>query len=73
MLPCCETESPLNTEEVDQLFTGLDYRVVQETVAGPSSLVADIWRAFVVLLILALIAEAGLCLPDVRPKKLVAV
>ncbi len=66
-----DVTAPLNSKEIDRLFTGLDYRVVQETVADPSSLVSEIWRAFVVLLILALIAEAALCLPDVRPKKLV--
>lgn len=64
---------PLPAVELDRLFDGLEYSVVQDTVRKRNSLVSEIWRLFVCLLIVALIVEAALCLPDVRPKKLVDV
>ena len=64
---------PVPSNELDRLFTGLEYSIVQDTVRKSSSLVSEIWRLFVTLLILALIVEAALCLPDVRPKKLITV
>lgn len=61
----------LRTDQLETLFAGLNYRIVQDTMQATRSLVAEIWRVFAVLLILALIAEAALCLPDVRPTKAV--
>jgi hypothetical protein len=63
----------VSSDRLDELLAGLNYRVVQDTLQGGRSLVAEIWRVFVGLLLMALIAEACLCLPDVRPKKLVTV
>lgn len=63
--------SPLQNEELDKLFAGLEYSVVEDTVRKSSSLVSEIWRFFVVMLVAALIFEGLLCLPDVRPKRLV--
>jgi hypothetical protein len=66
-----DTTGTVTVEQLDRSLAGLNYRLVQDTVQGGRSLVAEIWRAFVGLMLLALIAEAFLCLPDVRPKKLV--
>ncbi|MCA9211907.1 MAG: BatA domain-containing protein [Planctomycetales bacterium] len=64
---------PIPDNELNRLFDGLEYSVVQDTVQKSNSLVSEIWRLFVAVLIVALIVEAALCLPDVRPKKLVTV
>jgi hypothetical protein len=53
----------LNEEALADLFSGLDYRVIQDSVNNRSSLAAEIWRAFLVAMALALIIEAALCLP----------
>lgn len=59
--------------ELNRLFAGLEYSIVQDAVRKNSSLVSEIWRFFVILLVVALITEGLLCLPDVRPKRLVPV
>jgi hypothetical protein len=66
-----DTTGTLALEQLDRLLSGLNYRIVQDSLQGGRSLVAEIWRVFVGLLLFALLAEASLCLPDVRPKKLV--
>ena len=53
----------LSEEALADLFSGLDYRVIQDSVNNRSSLAAEIWRAFLVAMALALIIEAVLCLP----------
>ncbi|MCA9167277.1 MAG: BatA domain-containing protein [Planctomycetales bacterium] len=67
-----DTVGVLQNEELAELFAGLNYRVVSESLGGQRSLINEIWRAFVVLLLIALLAEAALCYPDVRPKQWVA-
>ncbi len=57
----------VNREALAGLFAGLDYRVIEDRVDDRSSLAAEIWRAFLVAMALALIAEAALCLPP-RPE-----
>ena len=61
----------IETEQLDRLLAGLNYRIVEDNLQTGRSLVAEIWRVFVGLLLVALVAEALLCLPDVRPQKLV--
>ncbi|MDF1751312.1 MAG: BatA domain-containing protein [Verrucomicrobiales bacterium] len=53
----------INEEAIEDLFGGLDYRVIQDSVNNRSSLASEIWRIFLVLMALALIIEAALCLP----------
>jgi hypothetical protein len=66
-----DTTGTLGDDQLDRLLTGLNYRIVRDSLQQGRSLVAEIWRVFAGLLLVALIAEAALCLPDVRPKKLV--
>ncbi|MDF1811422.1 MAG: BatA domain-containing protein [Verrucomicrobiales bacterium] len=54
----------LNDESLEDLFSGLDYRVIQDSINNRSSLAAEIWRVFLVAMALALIIEAALCLPQ---------
>lgn len=66
-----DSTARLSDEQLERIMGGLNYRVVRDSVSGSRSLVAEIWRVFSIVLLLALIVEAWLCLPDVRPKKLV--
>lgn len=61
----------LSRDQLATLFAGLNYRVVQDSVEGGRSLVTEIWRVFAMLILIALLVEAALCIPDVRPRKLV--
>ena len=49
--------------EIDNLFEGLDYHVVDEQLANNASLASEIWKLFIVLAGVALLAEAILCMP----------
>ena len=53
----------MNRSQLDELFAGLDYHVVDEQLTNDASLASEIWKLFVVLAGLALLAEAFLCLP----------
>jgi hypothetical protein len=54
----------IDGEQIDQLLQGLPYRTVQEQIGSASALASEIWRLFVVLMALALVVEAVLCLPE---------
>ncbi|MEO0417030.1 MAG: hypothetical protein AAF226_18995, partial [Verrucomicrobiota bacterium] len=56
----------LAKEKVSTLFAGLNYRLVEDSVVSRRSLASEIWRAFLIIMALALIAEAFLCLPEKR-------
>ena len=51
---------------VDGLFTGLSYRRIDDAVGATSSLASEIWRAFLIAMVLALLLEALLCLPETK-------
>lgn len=53
----------MTREEIDGLFAGLDYHVVDEQLTNNASLASEIWKLFIVLAGIALLAEAVLCLP----------
>ncbi|HBJ33726.1 MAG TPA: hypothetical protein DDZ51_02970, partial [Planctomycetaceae bacterium] len=53
----------LNDDQVDQLFQGLVLARVNNQAGASSSLVEEIWRAFLVVMLAAMIGEACLCLP----------
>ncbi|KAA5540417.1 hypothetical protein FYK55_20600 [Roseiconus nitratireducens] len=55
--------SDANTEE---LFRGLILDRVDQQAGGLQSLVEEIWRAFLIVMLLAMIGEALLCLPRAR-------
>lgn len=61
-----DTEDDLRMVSEDSLadlFAGLDYRVIKDSVNNRSSLAAEIWKVFLVIMALALVLEAVLCLP----------
>jgi hypothetical protein len=53
----------MDRAELDELFSGLDYHVVDEQLTNNASLASEIWKLFIVLAGLALLVEAILCLP----------
>jgi hypothetical protein len=63
-----ESAALLADRRVDDLFRGLDYSRVDGRAGSSSSLIQEIWRMFLVAMMVALVVEAGLCLPKVaRP------
>jgi hypothetical protein len=58
---------------VKDLFEGLDFSRVDTQADAASSIVQEIWRLFLVAMIIAMIVEAALCVPKlVRPQEAVA-
>lgn len=56
----------LDAAAIQQLFSGLDYRLVEDRVGNDDALASEIWRAFVCIMAAALLLEAWLCMPQ-RP------
>lgn len=58
----------LRDDQVAELFTGLDFARVDDQADNFAAIVQEIWRLFLLLMMLALLMEAVLCLPKlVRP------
>ena len=51
------------------LFSGLDFSRVDDRAGSVKSLVQEIWRLFLVAMIVAMVCEAGLCLPKLRRRE----
>ncbi|HEX4144952.1 MAG TPA: BatA domain-containing protein [Pirellulales bacterium] len=59
-----ESAAPLLSDPtVAGLFSGLDFSRVDDKAGNLASLVQEIWRAFLVVMLLVLVGEAILCLP----------
>lgn len=54
---------PLDRSAVDELFTGLDFRMITDTTENGRDITSEIWRTFLALMAAALVAEALLCMP----------
>lgn len=52
--------------ELRGLLEGVDVQLIRDEVGGRNSLASEIWRAFLVLMGIALVVEAILCLPQPR-------
>jgi hypothetical protein len=52
---------------VTELFRGLDFTRVDDRAGNASSLIQEIWRIFLSLMLVALVLEALLCLPKPLP------
>jgi len=53
----------LSELQIDQLFRGLLLDRVDQKSGSTKSLVEEVWRAFLILMLIAMIGEACLCLP----------
>lgn len=62
--PIAEDAAPILTKErVDGLFKGLDFSRVDDQAGSAGSLIQEIWRLFLASMMIAMLLEAGLCLP----------
>jgi hypothetical protein len=57
----------LGDQRVRELFRGLDFDLVTDQAGNMDSLAREVWRMCVAAMAVALVAEAGLCLP--RPQR----
>ncbi len=53
----------LSDEQLNGLFDGLDVSLVRNEVGAQASLVQEIWRTLLIMMIVMLLAEALLCVP----------
>lgn len=53
----------LSTTGLNELFAGLDFRVLTDSLEKGRSLTNEIWRTFLIAMAIALVAEALLCMP----------
>jgi len=53
----------LDPQAVETLLAGIDFRQINDEVGSGASLAAEAWRTFLIVMALALIIEAALCLP----------
>ena len=63
-----DSATAVPVETVDALFDGLSYRRVDVDVSDTSALTSELWRIFLIAMIVALLAEAALSLPGKRTK-----
>ncbi len=61
-----DASATLSEEQVETLFQDLPFFRVDRTAGKSSSLIEEVWRAFFILMLVAMIGEACLCLPRVR-------
>ncbi len=54
---------PVADERIDALFRGLSFQRITGTAGDTNSIVQEIWRAFLIAMLLALVAEGLLSLP----------
>jgi hypothetical protein len=56
----------LGKPALDELFAGLDWRLLERTLENEKSLTSEVWRTFLWAMAAALILEALLCMPGRR-------
>jgi Aerotolerance regulator N-terminal len=61
--PAEDDHATLSPESEAALLEGVEYRRITDTVGSGSALASEIWRIFLFLMAVALVAEAVLCLP----------
>ena len=62
--PSVEDSAPtLPNADVDKIFDGLDYHIIDDKLGNVKSLASEVWKTFIVLMGLALLLEVILCLP----------
>jgi len=58
-----DTSRSLPNDEVNQLFDGLDFHIIDDQLGSNKSLASEVWKIFMVIMGIALLVEAILCLP----------
>ena len=68
--PIAEDVAPTAApRDIDRAFAGLDYRRVTDDGKSDGALVEEIWRIFLILVVVALLVEAVLCLVDQKDER----
>lgn len=62
--PAEDISATLDDKQLQSLFQGLDFSRVDDAAGNLQSLIQEIWRIFMGAMIVALVAEAALCLPS---------
>ena len=62
----------LSDGRVAELFNRLDFSRVDDEAGNFSSLIQEIWRLFLMAMLVAMLAEAVLCLPKRQPRPILA-
>lgn len=47
----------------NDLFAGTEWRLIEQTLENEKSLTSEVWRTFLILMAIALVLEAILCMP----------
>ena len=58
-----DTSLSISNDDVNQLFEGLDFHIIDDQLGSDKSLASEIWKVFMVVMGIALLVEAILCLP----------
>jgi hypothetical protein len=58
----------LTDDRVAELFQGLDFSRVNDRAGSLVGIIQEIWRPFLVVMMIALLVEAALCMPRTRPE-----
>ena len=58
----------LGETALEEIFAGLDWRLLERTLENDKSLTSEIWRTFLILMAAAIIFEALLCMPRKRAR-----
>lgn len=56
----------ISTAQLDELFAGLDFQVLTDSLDDTRSLTNEVWRTFLIAVAAAILGEALLCLPGRR-------
>jgi len=59
-----DQNSAVPVPELESLFEGLDFALIDGEVGSGQSLTSEIWRFFIALMAIALLVEAVLCMPS---------
>ena len=63
--PLAEDGDQVVTDEtLGQVLAGIEYKRIDDQVGGAMQLASEVWRTFLILMIIALIAEALLSVPE---------
>ncbi|MBC7967053.1 MAG: hypothetical protein H7Z17_14140 [Fuerstia sp.] len=52
---------------LEQVLNGINYTRIDDKAGSTMALASEIWRTFLILMIIALMAEALLCVPEKAP------
>ena len=60
----------VSDKELERLFDGLDFSRVNDSAGSLAGIVREIWRLFLISMIVAMLVEAVLCMPRKQPAKI---